>query len=203
MIREEEARVIFEDLLDELEDNGVSIPKVWLRVVEDDFNGMAAAYDPNSSVIKLSSGINRDGAEKILAHEIAHVLRLENSNLLTSKDLADLVDTANDIQLKNILRKLVSSFTILSRVWTNEDAVDDTIDQIDNIMEGLSHWNSLDKDGENAETWKWISANYDKIYDSIDYYSVGGHDSEWFDKKAELEDILDIKIPTTESRFTK
>ena len=178
MIKQEDAQRCLDFLLDKLENAGISCPSLTIDVVDFDYTGLKAKY--------------------YIAHEICHALERANGEpVITSSDLSDIYDTINTHSLRQNYMRVVSLFSILSRVWTNFEAASNCVERIDVYLDNL--YDIAEKgDPENEEFCKVFLSNYDKIYDSVNYYADGGHNEEFFEWKDKLSKLLGIEIPAAE-----
>ena len=198
MIREEDAHLCLDDLLDKLEDAGISCPSLTVNVVDFDHTGMKAKYNISDKSISVYNRIAKADLPKYIAHEICHALeRADSGPVITGSDLSDMYDTINTDSLRHKFMQLMSLFSILSRVWTNFEAASNCVEKIDVILDSL--YDTAEKgDPENEEFCKAFLSNYDKIYDSVNYYADGGHNDEFFEWKDKLSKLFGIEIPAAE-----
>ena len=198
MIREEDARACLYILLDKLDDAGISCPSLTVNVVDFDHTGMKAKYNISDKSISVYNRIAKADLPKYIAHEICHAIERENSDpVITGSDLSDMYDTINTDSLRHKFMQLMSVFSILSRVWTNFEAASNCVERIDVYLDNL--YDIAEKgDPENEEFCKVFLSNYDKIYDSVNYYADGGHNEEFFEWKDKLSKLLGIEIPAAE-----
>ena len=198
MIREEDARVCLDILLDKLDDAGISYPSLTVNVVDFDHTGMKAKYNISDKSISVYNRIAKTDLPEYIAHEICHAIERANSDpVITGSDLSDMYDTINTDSLRHKFMGLMSMFSILSRVWTNFEAASNCVEKIDVILDSL--YDIAEKgDPENEEFCKVFLSNYDKIYDSVNYYVDGGHNDEFFEWKDKLSKLFGIEIPAAE-----
>ena len=132
MIRQEDAQRCLDNLLDRLDDAGISCPSLTVNVVDFDYTGMKAKYNiSDKSIFKAD-------LPKYIAHEICHALERANGEpVITSSDLSDIYDTINTHSLRQNYMRVVSLFSILSRVWTNFEAASNCVERIDVYLDNL------------------------------------------------------------------
>ena len=198
MIRQEDAQMCLDNLLDRLDDAGISCPSLTVNVVDFDYTGMKAKYNISDKSIFIWKKVAKADLPKYIAHEICHALERANGEpVITSSDLSDIYDTINTHSLRQNYMRVVSLFSILSRVWTNFEAASNCVERIDVYLDNL--YDIAEKgDPENEEFCKVFLSNYDKIYDSVNYYADGGHNEEFFELKDKLSKLLGIEIPAAE-----
>ena len=198
MIREEDAHLCLDNLLDKLDDAGISCPSLTVNAVDFDHTGMKAKYNISDKSISVYNRIAKADLPKYIAHEICHALeRADSYPVITGSDLSDIYDTIITDSLRHKFMQLMSLFSILSRVWTNFEAASNCVEKIDVILDSL--YDIAEKgDPENEEFCKAFLSNYDKIYDSVNYYADGGHNEKFLELKDKLSIILGIPIPTAE-----
>ena len=198
MIRQEDAQMCLDNLLDRLDDAGISCPSLTVNVVDFDYTGMKAKYNISDKSIFIWKKVAKADLPKYIAHEICHALERANGEpVITSSDLSDIYDTINTHSLRQNYMRVVSLFSILSRVWTNFEAASNCVERIDVYLDNL--YDIAEKgDPENEEFCKVFLSNYDKIYDSVNYYADGGHNEKFLELKDKLSIILGIPIPTAE-----
>ena len=198
MIRQEDARVCLDVLLDKLDEAGISYPSLTVNVVDFDHTGMKAKYNISDKSISVYNRIANADLPKYIAHEICHALeRADSDQVITGSDLSDIYDTINTDSLRHKFMQLMSLFSILSRVWTNFEAAENCVEKLDTLIDEL--YDIAKKgDAENEEFCKVFLSNYDKIYDSVNYYADGGHNDEFFEWKDKLSKLFGIPIPAAE-----
>ena len=198
MIKQEDAQKCLDFLLDKLENAGISCPSLTIGVADYDYTGMKAKYNISDKSIYVWKKVAKADLPKYIAHEICHALERENSDpVITSSDLSDIYDTINTDTLRHKFMRLMTMFSIISRVWTNFEAVTECVEKLDTLIDEF--YDIAEKgDPENEEFCKVFLSNYDKIYDSVNYYADGGHNEEFFEWKDKLSKILGILIPTAE-----
>lgn len=198
MIKQEDAQRCLDFLLDKLENAGISCPSLTVNVVDFDHTGMKAKYNISDKSISVYNRIAKTDLPKYIAHEICHAIERANSDpVITGSDLSDMYDTINTDSLRHKFMQLMSLFSILSRVWTNFEAASNCVEKIDVILDSL--YDIAEKgDPENKEFCKVFLSNYDKIYDSVNYYADGGHNEEFFEWKDKLSKLFGIEIPAAE-----
>ena len=198
MIRQEDAQMCLDNLLDKLDDAGVSCPSLTIDVVDFDYTGMKAKYNISDKSIFIWKKVAKADLPKYIAHEICHALERANGEpVITSSDLSDIYDTINTHSLRQNYMRVVSLFSILSRVWTNFEAASNCVERIDAYLDNL--YDIAEKgDPENEEFCKVFLSEYDKIYDSVSYYADGGHNDEFFEWKDKLSKLFGIEIPAAE-----
>ena len=198
MIRQEDAQMCLDNLLDRLDDAGISCPSLTVNVVDFDYTGMKAKYNISDKSIFIWKKVAKADLQKYIAHEICHALERANGEpVITSSDLSDIYDTINTHSLRQNYMRVVSLFSILSRVWTNFEAASNCVERIDVYLDNL--YDIAEKgDPENEEFCKVFLSNYDKIYDSVNYYADGGHNEEFFEWKDKLSKLFGIEIPAAE-----
>ena len=198
MIKQEDAQRCLDFLLNKLENAGISCPSLTIDVVDFDYTGLKAKYNISDKSISIWKKVAKTDLPEYIAHEICHALERENSDpVITSSDLSDVYDTINTDSLRHKFMRLMSMFSILSRVWTNFEAASNCVEKIDVILDSL--YDIAEKgDPENEEFCKVFLSNYDKIYDSVNYYADGGHNEKFLELKDKLSIILGIPIPTAE-----
>lgn len=198
MIKQEDAQRCLDFLLNKLENAGISCPSLTVNVVDFDYTGMKAKYNISDKSIYVYNRIAKTDLPEYIAHEICHAIERANSDpVITGSDLSDIYDTINTDSLRHKFMQLMSLFSILSRVWTNFEAASNCVEKIDVILDSL--YDIAEKgDPENEEFCKVFLSNYDKIYDSVNYYADGGHNEKFLELKDKLSIILGIPIPTAE-----
>lgn len=198
MIREEDARFCLGNLLDKLDEAGISCPSLTVNVVDFDHTGMKAKYNISDKSISVYNRIAKADLPKYIAHEICHALeRVNGDPVITGGDLSDMYDAINTDSLRHKFMELMSMFSILSRVWTNFEASTNCVKRIDTILDELYDI-AENGDTENEEFCKVFLSNYDKIYDSVNYYADGGHNDDFLSWKDMLSKLFGISIPTAE-----
>lgn len=137
----------------------------------------------------------------VIAHEFCHALERQYGNpIIGTDDLKEAYDIAaktKNRQLAGKVQELRRYYMILNNLWTRESVVNKAIAQIDEILKAAE--DLKEEHPEYKEMWKWFSENFDKLYDAIDYYECGGHNTEWFEWKESCEDVLGIEIPIVEA----
>lgn len=198
MIKQEDAQRCLDFLLDKLENAGISCPSLTIDVVDFDYTGLKAKYNISDKSIFIWKKVAKADLPKYIAHEICHALERANGEpVITSSDLSDIYDTINTHSLRQNYMRVVSLFSILSRVWTNFEAASNCVERIDVYLDNL--YDIAEKgDPENEEFCKVFLSNYDKIYDSVNYYADGGHNDEFFEWKDKLSKLFGIEIPAAE-----
>ena len=198
MIKQEDAQRCLNFLLDKLKKAGISCPSLTIDVVDFDYTGMKAKYNISDKSIFIWKKVAKADLSKYIAHEICHALeRTHGEPVITSSDLSDIYDTINTHSLRQNYMRVVSLFSILSRVWTNFEAASNCVERIDVYLDNL--YDIAEKgDPENKEFCKVFLSNYDKIYDSVNYYADGGHNEEFFEWKDKLSKLFGIEIPAAE-----
>lgn len=198
MIRQEDARVCLDILLDKLDEAGISYPSLTVNVVDFDHTGMKAKYNISNKSIYVYNRIAKTDLPKYIAHEICHAIERENSDtVITGSDLSDMYDTINTDSLRHKFMQLMSMFSILSRVWTNFEAAENCVEKLDTLIDEL--YDIAKKgDAENEKFCEVFLSEYDKIYDSVNYYADGGHNEEFFEWKDKLSKLFGIEIPAAE-----
>ena len=198
MIREEDAHLCLDNLLDKLDDAGISCPSLTVNVVDFDYTGMKAKYNISDKSISVYNRIAKTDLTECIAHEICHALeRADSDPVITGSDLSDIYDTINTDSLRHKFMQLMSLFSILSIVWTNFEAAENCVEKLDTLIDEL--YDIAEKgDPENEEFCKAFLSNYDKIYDSVNYYADGGHNDEFFEWKDRLSKLFGIEIPAAE-----
>ena len=198
MIKQEDAQRCLDFLLNKLENAGISCPSLTVDVVDFDYTGMKAKYNISDKSIFIWKKVAKADLPKYIAHEICHALERANGEpVITSNDLSDIYDTINTHSLRQNYMRVVSLFSILSRVWTNFEAASNCVERIDVYLDNL--YDIAEKgDPENEEFCKVFLSNYDKIYDSVNYYADGGHNEEFFEWKDKLSKLFGIEIPAAE-----
>ena len=198
MIREEDAHLCLDNLLDKLDDAGISCPSLTVNVVDFDHTGMKAKYNISDKSISVYNRIAKADLPKYIAHEICHALERANSSpVITGSDLSDIYDAIKTDSLRHKFMQLMSLFSILSRVWTNFEAASNCVEKIDVILDSL--YDIAEKgDPENEEFCKAFLSNYDKIYESVNYYADGVHNEKFLELKDKLSKLFGIPIPTAE-----
>ena len=198
MIRQEDAQMSLDKLLDKLDEAGISCPSLTVNVVDFDHTGMKAKYNISDKSISVYNRIAKADLPKYIAHEICHALeRVNGYPVITGGDLSDMYDAINTDSLRHKFMELMSMFSILSRVWTNFEASTNCVKRIDTILDEL--YDVAEKgDPENEEFCKVFLSNYDKIYDSVNYYADGGHNDDFLSWKDMLSKLFGIAIPTAE-----
>lgn len=198
MIKQEDAQRCLDFLLNKLENAGISCPSLTVDVVDFDYTGMKAKYNISDKSIFIWKKVAKADLSKYIAHEICHALERANGEpVITSSDLSDIYDTINTHSLRQNYMRVVSLFSILSRVWTNFEAASNCVERIDVYLDNL--YDIAEKgDPENEEFCKVFLSNYDKIYDSVNYYADGGHNEEFFEWKDKLSKLFGIEIPAAE-----
>lgn len=198
MIKQEDAQRCLDFLLDKLENAGISCPSLTIDVVDFDHTGMKAKYNISDKSISVYNRIAKADLPKYIAHEICHALeRVNGDPVITGGDLSDMYDAINTDSLRHKFMELMSMFSILSRVWTNFEAASNCVERIDVYLDNL--YDIAEKgDPENEEFCKVFLSNYDKIYDSVNYYADGGHNDEFFEWKDKLSKLFGIEIPAAE-----
>lgn len=198
MIKQEDAQRCLDFLLDKLENAGISCPSLTVNVVDFDYTGMKAKYNISDKSISVYNRIAKADLPKYIAHEICHALeRVNGDPVITGGDLSDIYDTINTDSLQHKFMQLMSLFSILSRVWTNFEASTNCVKRIDTILDELYDI-AENGDPENEEFCKVFLSNYDKIYDSVNYYADGGHNDDFLSWKDMLSKLFGIPIPTAE-----
>ena len=198
MIKQEDAQRCLDFLLDKLENAGISCPSLTVNVVDFDYTGMKAKYNISDKSIFIWKKVAKADLPKYIAHEICNALERANGEpVITSSDFSDIYDTINTHSLRQNYMRVVSLFSILSRVWTNFEAASNCVEKIDVYLDNL--YDIAEKgDPENEEFCKVFLSNYDKIYDSVNYYADGGHNEEFFEWKDKLSKLFGIEIPAAE-----
>ena len=198
MIKQEDAQRCLDFLLDKLENAGISCPSLTVNVVDFDHTGMKAKYNISDKSISVYNRIAKTDLPEYIAHEICHALeRVDSDPVITGSDLSDIYDTINTDSLRHKFMQLMSLFSILSRVWTNFEAASNCVEKIDVILDSL--YDIAEKgDPENEEFCKVFLSNYDKIYDSVNYYADGGHNEKFLELKDKLSKLFGIEIPAAE-----
>lgn len=198
MIKQEDAQECLNNLLDKLEDAGIPCPSVSINVVDFDYTGMKAKYNISEKSISVWKKVSKEDLPKYVAHELCHAFeRLNGVPVITGSDLSDIYDAINTDSLRHKFMQLMSLFSILSRVWTNFEAASNCVEKIDVILD--SFYDIAEKgDPENEEFCKAFLSEYDKIYDSVNYYADGGHNDEFFEWKDKLSKLFGIEIPAAE-----
>lgn len=198
MIRQEDAQMSLDNLLDKLDEAGISYPSLTVNVVDFDYTGMKAKYNISDKSISVYNRIAKADLPKYIAHEICHALeRVNGDPVITGGDLSDMYDAINTDSLRHKFMELMSMFSILSRVWTNFEASTNCVKRIDTILDELYDI-AENGDPENEEFCKVFLSNYDKIYDSVNYYADGGHNDDFLSWKDMLSKLFGISIPTAE-----
>lgn len=198
MIKQEDAQRCLDFLLDKLDDAGISCPSLTVNVVDFDHTGMKAKYNISDKSISVYNRIAKEDLPKYIAHEICHALeRINGDPVITGGDLSDMYDAINTDSLRHKFMELMSMFSILSRVWTNFEASTNCVKRIDTILDELYDI-AENGDPENEEFCKVFLSNYDKIYDSVNYYADGGHNDDFLSWKDMLSKLFGIPIPTAE-----
>lgn len=198
MIKQEDAQVCLDNLLDKLEDAGISCPSVTVKVVDFDFTGMKAKYNISEKSISVCNKVHKADLPKYVAHELCHAFeRLNGVPVIVGGELSDMYDVINTDSLRHKFTQLMSLFKILSRVWTNYEAAANCIEKLDTLIDELYDIAS-DGDPENEEFCKLFLSNYDKIYDGVTYYADGGHNDDFLNWKDKLSKLFGIDIPTAE-----
>lgn len=156
--------------------------------------------DKYFEIVVDPSVLNEENAKSIIAHEICHTLeRTYGYRILGTKDFEEIVDLAKDTNNNKFyedIEYLAYEFKNLHNSWVDEEEADSWERMIEMSLEKIEKYK--EEYPEYKEVWKWFSKNFDALYDSLDYYGVGGHNSKWFDYKKKYEKILGIKIPTAE-----
>ena len=198
MIKQEDAQRCLDFLLDKLENAGISCPSLTVNVVDFDHTGMKAKYNISDKSIFIWKKVAKADLPKYIAHEICHALERANSSpVITGSDLSDIYDAINTDSLRHKFMQLMSLFSILSRVWTNFEAASNCVEKIDTLIDEL--YDIAEKgDPENEEFCKVFLSNYDKIYDSVNYYADGGHNEKFLELKDKLSKLFGIEIPAAE-----
>ena len=198
MIRHEDAQMSLDNLLDKLENAGISCPSLTIDVVDFDYTGMKAKYNISNKSISIWNKVAKADLPKYVAHEICHAFERANSSpVITGSDLSDIYDAINTDSLRQKFMRLMNMFSIISRVWTNFEAVTECVEKLDTLIDEF--YDIAEKgDPENEEFCKVFLSNYDKIYDSVNYYADGGHNEEFFEWKDKLSKLFGIAIPTAE-----
>lgn len=198
MIRQEDAQQCLDSLLDKLEDVGISYPTLTVKVVDFDYTGTKAKYNISDKSISVWKKVVKAELPKYIAHELCHALeRVNGTPVITGSELSDMYDVIHTDSLKQKFMQLMSLFSILSRVWTNFEAASNCIEKLDTLIDELYDIAS-NGDPENEGFCKAFLSNYDKIYDSVDYYADGGHNEDFLNWKDKLTKLLGIEIPTAE-----
>lgn len=199
MIKQEDAQECLDTLLDKLEDAGISCPNLTINVVDFDYTGMKAKYNISEKSISVYNRVAKAELPKYIAHEICHAFeRLNGTPVVTGGELSDMYDAINTDTLRHKFMQLMSTFSILSRVWTSYEAAANCIEKLDTLIDELYDIAS-DGDPENEEFCKAFLSNYDKIYDSVTYYADGGHNEDFLNWKDKLSKLFGIEIPTAEN----
>ena len=198
MIRQEDAQMCLDNLLDKLENAGISCPSLTIDVVDFDYTGMKAKYNISNKSISIWNKVAKADLPKYVAHEICHALERANSSpVITGSDLSDIYDAINTDSLRQKFMRLMNMFSIISRVWTNFEAVTECVEKLDTLIDEL--YDIAEKgDAENEEFCEVFLSEYDKIYDSVNYYADGGHNEEFFEWKDKLSKLFGIEIPAAE-----
>lgn len=205
MIKQEDAQECLDTLLDKLEDAGISCPNLTINVVDFDYTGMKAKYNISEKSISVYNRVAKAELPKYIAHEICHALeRANGSPVITGGELSDMYDAINTDTLRHKFMQLMSTFSILSRVWTSFEAAASCVEKLDTLIDELY---DIASDGdsdneefvENEDFCKRFITNYDVIYDSVSYYSDGGHNDEFLDWKDKLSELFGFEIPTAEN----
>ena len=198
MIRQEDAQRCLDFLLDKLENAGISCPSLTIDVADFDYTGMKAKYNISDKSISIWKRVAKTDLPEYIAHEICHALERANSDpVITGSDLSDIYDAINTDTLRHKFMRLMNMFSIISRVWTNFEAVTECVEKLDTLIDEF--YDIAEKgDPENEEFCKVFLSNYDKIYDSVNYYADGGHNEKFLELKDKLSIILGIPIPAAE-----
>ena len=202
MITVDKLNDAFTNILDKLEEFGISLPDVTIKLVDFNLNGCNATYSPTEKVIKVWKKTPVGKLYGTIAHEVCHAIeRAEGPKILTGNDLSDLLhifDKYDVSPVKPLCQQFIALFDILSKVWTNEAAANKTVERIEDTLEDIQEM-KMSSGKKYPEVFNWFAANYDAIYDSIDYYEVGGHNDVFLDAREDLEDMLGIDIPIAEN----
>ena len=162
--------------------------------ITDKFNNkeLKASYDPSKKYVYVSENLDKDELLSVLAHEACHVLERDVSeDVLLEKDVFDFYNVIESNELERTpaglaALQLMMEIIALSKEWTDENKVDQHIDNIDDCLDELE---SIKLSGETkvADFWNWIARNMDKIDNSVDYDSCGGHNEKWLDFREDFE----------------
>ena len=89
MIRQEDAQMSLDNLLDKLDEAGISCPSLTVNVVDFDYTGMKAKYNISNKSISIWNKVAKADLPKYVAHEICHALERTNSSpVITGGDLS-------------------------------------------------------------------------------------------------------------------
>lgn len=153
---------------------------------------LKASYDPTKRRISVSRNVDKDELVSVLAHEVCHVLERDvGEDVLVEKDVFDFYEIIESNELERTpagiaALKLMMEIIALSKEWTDENKVDQHIDNIDDCLDELERI-KLSGETKIPDFWNWIARNMDKIDNSVDYYSCGGHNSKWLDFRKNFE----------------